>query len=221
LFIVRRRTAEGIRGLSAGLPNERKTMKISHAVVFGMLVTALAAAPAGKGGGNSGGGKGAGFDRPASPPAPDTAPARHSDRGVGNDVSSPVAERGKGAGKGERSASGAAQGLASSMHEINQTAFAQRRELHDSLDMRLKSSRDALKQIQTSAKNARVDARADFKTALDDVKSREGELAGALKASRKATEANWEPNRQALARAYQNHADALARLEAIPNAVRP
>jgi hypothetical protein len=194
-------------------------MKIPHSVVFGLFATALAAAPAGKGGGNSGnpgGGKGGGFDRPASPAAPDSTPSRHADRGVGNDALPPGAEHGKGVGKGERSASGAAHGLANSMHEINQTAFAQRRELHDTLDMRLKSSREALKQIQTNAKAARVDARADFKAALGEVKTREGELTNALKASRKATEANWDPNRQALARAYQNHADALAKLEAIP-----
>jgi hypothetical protein len=185
-----------------------------------MLATALAAAPAGgsKGGGNSGGGKGGGFDRPAQPAAPDSTPSRHSDRGVGNDAPS---DHGKGATKSEHSASGAAHGLANSMHDINQTAFAQRRELHESLDMRLKSSHDALKQIQTNAKNARVDARADFKAALGQVKSREKELTDALKVSRKATEANWEPSRQALARAYQNHADAMAHLEAIPGKVRP
>jgi hypothetical protein len=196
-------------------------MKLPHAVVFSMLATALAAAPAGgsKGAGNSGGGKGGGFDRPGQPAAPDSTPSRHSDRGVGNDVS--PSDQGKGAGKSEHSASGAAHGLANAMHDINQTAFAQRRELHESLDMRLKSSHDALKQIQTNAKNARVDARADFKAALDQVKSREKELTDALKVSRKATEANWEPSRQTLARAYQNHADAMARLEAIPRSVRP
>ena len=199
-------------------------MTISHAVVFGLLVTALAAAPAGKGGGNAGnpgGGKGGDFDRPLPPAAPDSTPSRHSDRGKGNDAKPSGAEHGKGVGKGERSASGAAHGLANSMHEINRTAFAQRRELHDSLDMRLKSSRDALKQIQTNARNARVEARADFKSALDNVKARENELTNALKASRKATEANWEPNRQVLARAYQNHADALAKLEAIPRPPLP
>lgn len=207
-------------------PQRKKTMKIPHAVVFSMLVTALAAAPAGKGGGNppggnSGGGKGPGFDRPAHPAAPDSTPSRDSGRGKGNDASSPGSEHGKGVGKSDRSASAAAHGLASSMHDINRTAFAQRRELHDSLDMRLKSSRDALKQIQANAKNARADARTDFKAALDQVKSRENELSKALKASRKANEANWESNRQALARAYQNHADALTKLEALPNLPRP
>ena len=62
------------------------------------------------------------------------------------------------------------------MHEINQTAFAQRRDLLDSVDMRLKSSRDALKQIQSDARASRADARAEFKTSLDAVKAREKDM---------------------------------------------
>jgi len=100
------------------------------------------------------------------------------------------------------------------MQSINQTAFAQRRELLDSVDMRLQSSRDALKQIQADAKASRADARADFKAALSDVKAKEKELDAAVKATRKADEAGWDARRTELAKANQNFSDAMARLEA-------
>jgi hypothetical protein len=207
-------------------------MKITQALGFSLAVSVLAATSVfaqgkGGGGGNAGGGgnpgKGGGFDKPSSPAAarpsaPDSTPGRSSDHAADDD-----GNKGKGYAKGHpsNSASSAAHGLATSMHEINQTAFAQRRELHNTLDMRLKSSRDALKQIQSEAKAARVDARSDFKAALDDVKVREKDLGDALKASNKATEANWNTNRDALARAYQAHADAMTRLEKLPRLPRP
>lgn len=101
------------------------------------------------------------------------------------------------------------------MHEINQTAFAQRRQLMSSVDMKLKSSRDALRQIQENARNLREDARSEFKRALGDVKAREREVDGSLKATRRSTEATWPNDREILARAYRSHAEAMARLEAI------
>ncbi|MEO7414815.1 MAG: hypothetical protein ABIZ81_15830 [Opitutaceae bacterium] len=154
----------------------------------------------GAGAGGIGGGNGA-SNRPAVPdrPADRIAPAERPD-------------------KADRSASQPAQQLAHSMQEINQTAFAQRRQLLDSVDMKLESSRDALKKIQTDAKVSRADARAEFKTALDAVKARETELGSAAKAARNANEAGWETNRSALAKAHQAHLDALARLDSV---VRP
>lgn len=112
-----------------------------------------------------------------------------------------------------RSAAAPARELSNSMHAINQTAFAERRQLLDSVDMRLESSRDAMKQVQANAKNLRAEARDDFKIALEAVKTRETELASALKAARKADEANWEVTRGALARAHDAHATAVAHLE--------
>jgi ribosome recycling factor len=104
------------------------------------------------------------------------------------------------------------------MHDINQTAFAQRRELMNSVDMRLQSSRDSLRQIQANAKELRADARAEFKTSLDAVKAREKELEAAAKAARNSDEPGWSARRADLARAHQAHLDAIARLEAT---VRP
>lgn len=205
-------------------------MKITDVIALGVAVAALAVAPAygqGKGGGNSnaGGGKGPDSGRPAPeasrPEAPDRKPDSKPHPKPQGGADNATVDDGKGPAKGQRSASTAAHGLAGSMHEINQTSFAQRRELHDSLDMRLKSSRDALKQVQADAKHLRADARNDFKAALDGVKSRDKELENALKSSRKATEANWDTQRESLARAHRNHADAVARLEAIPRPPRP
>jgi hypothetical protein len=169
-------------------------MKIDTSVI--VFLVAIAGSPAfgqGKGGGNAGGGnpgagKGGGSDRPSMssptasrPDAPDSTPNRRADRPRVDDAASVPGEPAQSAGKG-RSASTAAHGLAASMHDINQTSFAQRRELHETLDMRLKSSRDALKKIQSDAKDLRADARADFKAALAEVKQRETDLTDAMKA---------------------------------------
>ncbi len=120
-----------------------------------------------------------------------------------------------------RSAAPAARELSSSMRDINQTAFSARRELMADVDMRLKSNREALKQIQNDAKASRIDARADFKAALDTVKTREKDLDAALKRTRKADEKNWDVSRGELSRAHQAHADALARLRALPKPPTP
>jgi uncharacterized protein YPO0396 len=113
------------------------------------------------------------------------------------------------------SAAPAAHQLSSSMHDINQTAFTERRQLLDSVDMRLKSSRDALHQIQSQAQDARVDARGDFKASLDEVKRRDRELDAAVKASRDANESNWEARRSDLARANDRFNEAMTRLQAV------
>lgn len=196
-------------------------MKLQRTMCLCAFASVLAAGPAfgqGKGGGggagrgNNGGGFG---DRP-SVNRPEPSRGRSDANSVpGRGGADRTAEIDAGKSKGSRSASPAAHGLASSMHSINQTAFAQRRELHESLDMSLKSSRDALKQIQADAKSRRIDARADFKSALNDVKARERDLNDRMKASRKANEANWTPARDGLAKAYQAHADAMGRLEKI------
>jgi hypothetical protein len=151
----------------------------------------------GNGPGNSGGGGARGIDRPV-----DIAP-REPDKAE-KPVSHPA-----------RSASPSAHRLADSMHDINRTSFAQRREVLDSVDMRLESSRDSLRQIQANAKNLREDARAEFKASLDAVKAREKEFADAAKAARKAEESGWENARVALAKAHRAHADALGRLESL------
>jgi len=113
------------------------------------------------------------------------------------------------------SAAPAAQQLASSMHDINQTAFAERRQLLDSVDMRLKSSPHAMKQIQSQAQDARADARGDFKASLDEVKQRDRDLQAAIRASRDADEANWEARRSDLARANDRFNEAMTRLRAV------
>jgi hypothetical protein len=193
-------------------------MKLNSLVLLFASASLLSAANQGRG--NAGGGNN---PSPAPQPPPHAAgpqrgvddnarPAPKPDRG--NDRSDVRSEA-------SRSAAPAARDLSSSMHEINQAAFAQRRQLMDSVDMRLKSSRESLKQIQADAKNLREDARGDFKTALDVVKSREKELNDALKASRNAKETDWDTRRSALATAYQAHADAMARLEALPRLPKP
>jgi hypothetical protein len=86
----------------------------------------------------------------------------------------------------------------------------------------LKSSHEALRQIQTNAKDLRGSARADFEASLDTVKAREGELNAAVKASQEADEGNWEARRSALARADRDYSDAVAHLEALaPPIPRP
>src|SRR4051812_44270497 len=178
-------------------------MKTQNAVSLLALVSSLALLPtrvgAAQGGGNGGGaprggganaggvGNGAGpGSGPAMPrPTPDfpTVPDR-PDRGP----ATPTVPSEKSNHASDRAAP--AQQLADSMHDINQAAFADRRQLLDSVDMRVSSSRDALKKIQSDAKDLRADARADFKSALDTVKAREDDLAAATKAARGANEAN-------------------------------
>ena len=113
-----------------------------------------------------------------------------------------------------RSAAPAARDLSDSMKSVNQTAYAQRKDLIESVDLRLQSSRDSLKQIQAEAKASRADEREDFKQALAAVKERESELNSAVKATRNADEAAWEARRGELAKANQNFAEAMARLDA-------
>ncbi len=195
--------------------NPSSTMKSYRMFVSSILTAALAttAFAQGKGGGGShGGGAAGGFGQGAANPpsvarpmpAPDSAgkPAARADKPATPD--NPA-----------RSAAPAAHDYTTTLHGINQTAFADRRQLLETADMSLKSSRDALKQIQARAKDARADARQDFKAALAEVKAREKELDSALKASRRADEANWNARRDALAKAYENHAAAMARLDAV------
>ncbi len=120
------------------------------------------------------------------------------------------------------SAAPAAGQLLSSMHDINQTAFNQRRQLIDTMDMRLKTSQDSLRRIQTNAGDMRGDARAEFMTSLETAKARERELNAAMQASRDADERTWETRRSALARAERDYYDAMARLESLsPRVPKP
>ena len=185
-------------------------MKSIQVVMLLAMSSCLATAPVlaqGKGKGGGGGassaphGQGVGNGPAGAPGA-----SRAADPERGNDAKPDV-------GKADRSARPAAQELAGSMHDINQTAFAQRQQLHDTLDMRLKSSRDALKQIQSNAKDLRGDARDQFKASLEVAKAHEKDLNEALKRVHKSNEASWEKDRSALNQAYQNFADSMARLE--------
>lgn len=200
-------------------------MKTKLGIVF-LLGALLAAGPVmaqGKGGGGGGGrggggggspGNGFGHGASGGSRAADALPSdRPGKPERGRDAEAPK--------PGARAAKPAAQELAGAMHEINQTAFAQRKQLHETLDMRLKSSREALKQVQADAKDLRGAARDEFKASLDAVKTRERELDRALKATRKSTEASWERDRGALDRAYRNFHDAVTKLEALPRPPRP
>ena len=181
------------------------SMKTSKTFALTLMAAALATGgfAQGKGGGGSrGGGAAVGVGHAL----PSETPARSAPHEQKPGADAP------------RSAAPAAQDYAAGLHDINQTAFNDRRQLVDSVDMSLKSSHDALKQIQATAKASRMDAHSDFKAALHDVKAREKELDSAAKAMKKADEANWAARRDALANAYQNHADAMARLEAIVRA---
>jgi hypothetical protein len=197
-------------------------MKTNKTLVISLVSAALATCgfAQGKSGGNPPN-AGAASRAPSAPPAatrhapPADTPATSEPRGQKPATPATSADR---ADRAERSAAPAAQDYTARLHEINQTAFSDRRQLLDNADMSLKSNRDALKQIQTTAKESRADARGDFKAALNDVKARENELEAALKESRKADEAGWNARRDALAKAYQNHADAMARLQ---TAARP
>lgn len=175
---------------------------------FTLVSCSIAAAAFAQGRGRGGGG-----GPPASTPA-----ATHSaafDRAP--DV--PAVPRDDSIGTGTkpvpsvRSAAPAAQKLSGSMQSINQAAFAQRRELVGSVDLRLKASREAMKQIQSDAKASRADARADFKAALEEVKASEKAVNAAVKAVDRADEAAWEAKRGALASALQRHDEALNKLE--------
>lgn len=208
-------------------------MKTKLVTVFALSAVLLAANgfAQGKGGGGGGGGgpggggaHGGGFGNGASnghgqggwrsaDALPGDKPGKPDKPSVGRDDAS--------AKPNGRSAKPAAQELAGSMRDINQTAFAQRKELHDTLDMRLKSSRDALKQIQTDAKELRGAARDEFKASLDVVKARERDLESALKATRKSTEATWEKDRGVLDRAYRDFNDAFGRLPSLPKPPTP
>lgn len=190
-------------------------MKSNMTIVVALSAALLAPAGFAQGKGGGGGARGGGGGAPGH--------AQGNGAGVGRGAEAFPAERSEKPGRAEdaakpnaRSAKPAAQELSGSMHEINQTAFAQRKELLQSVDMRLKSSRDALKQIQANAKDLRGAARDEFKASLDAVKARERDLEGALKTTRKSTEASWEKDRGVLDRTYRDFNDAVGRLEALP-----
>lgn len=192
-------------------------MKTSKALISSLMVAALATCgfAQGKGGGASHSSAAPGAaNRPADfPPAARTAPPSETPaRPV------PHPDKPDTPGKSDRAAAPAAQDYTARLHQINETAFNDRKQLLDNVDMGMKSSRDALKQIQSTAKASRADARSDFKAALSDVKAREKEVDSALKDVRKANENGWNSSRDALAKAYQAHADAMARLEAAAKA---
>ena len=100
------------------------------------------------------------------------------------------------------------------MKQINRTSFEARRELLKNMDMSEEASRDALKKIQSEARDLRGDARIEFKTALEEVKQRKHELDQARKAASHADAQAWEKAREALTGASQNYLDAMTRLEA-------
>lgn len=100
------------------------------------------------------------------------------------------------------------------MKQINQTSFEARRDLLSNMDMSEEANREALRKIQSDARNLRGEARAEFKTALDDVKQRQQELDEAKKGAEHADAQAWEKARGALTAASQNYLDAMARLEA-------
>ena len=182
-------------------------MKTNKAVILLAAGCAFGLAP---GHAKGGGGASAGAHSMSSAPALSPSSARPSPSMDRPDNSNRAVEHAN-----PDSAAPAAQQLASSMHDINQTAFNERHQLLDSVDMRLKSSRDAMRQIQSNARDARADARADFKASLDEVKLRDNELEAAVKASRDANETNWEARRTALAQANERFSKAMTRLEAV------
>lgn len=195
---------------------KNKTRIVSIAVVS-LFVSVLHGAQGGGGGGNGnsgGGGGGAGnrgggmgnADRgaPATSMRPENNPSTVRER-------PPTAAPGLSAGKG---AAAPGRDLAASMREINGASFDARKQLFNDVDMKLSSSRESLKQIQANAKDLRADARADFKVALDDFKAKDKALSARIGAAKKADAASWDNTRSALATAYQEHSDALGRLEA-------
>ncbi len=113
-----------------------------------------------------------------------------------------------------RSASADALQLAATMHSINQTTFDARTQLVHSVDMRLKSSRHELHELQANARDLRADAREKFRTDLRQLKARNAELKAAIKGTKDADDSAWTTRREALATAYQHYAEAMADLEA-------
>lgn len=184
-------------------------MKTNNAVTLLVAGFALGLAPAhAKGGGGAGASAGAhGMGNGPAPSSSSLRPTPSMDRPDNANAASEHAN--------PNSAAPDAQQLVSSIHDINQTAFKERRQLLDSVDMRLKSSRDALRRIQSNAREARADAHGDFKASLDEAKLRDRELDAAVKASRDANEANWEARRTALAQANERFNVAMTRLEAV------
>lgn len=157
-------------------------------------------------GGHPGGGFGGGNTGQMSRPS--QARPSQADKGLAT-----ATERG--------SAAPAAQDLATTMRRINQTSFESRRELLKNMDMSEEASRDALKKIQSDARELRGDARLEFNTALEEVKQRRGELNKAKKAASHADAQAWEKARGALTAASQNYLDAMARLEAKKAGIPP
>jgi hypothetical protein len=207
-------TSCGFRGLIAGM---KPTPLVILLIIGSSLLTTTPAFAQGKGhGGGSGHSAG---NAPMMPAEPRANPARSNDKSVEADKASE--RRGQSVTGETRSARSPAQELSASLHDINQSAFAQRKQLHDTLDMRLKSSRDALKEIQSEAKDLRGAARDEFKSSLAAVKDREKELNHALKATNKSTEATWEKDRAELSQAYQHYTDAVAHAESVARTPKP
>jgi chemotaxis protein histidine kinase CheA len=154
-----------------------------------------------------GGGFGGGNADPMTRPSQMIRP-EHADKGPATAM-----ERG--------SAAPAAQDLATTMRQINQTSFEARRELLKNMDMSEEASRDALKKMQSDARNLRGEAQLEFKAAMEEVKQRKDELAQAKKAARHADAQAWEKARGALTAASQNYLEAMARLEAKKKGVPP
>lgn len=184
-----------------------------------LLLTPLSHAQGKSGGGGAPAG-GPGM-QPSLFRAPAPAPPRPAPANRPSSTPPAQADKGMTAAPGHDSAAPAAQNLSASMKEINQTSFEARKDLLKNLDMSDEASRDALKKIQSDARDLRGDARTEFKTALDEVKQRKGEVDTARKAANRADAQAWEKAREALGAAYQNYADAMARLEAKKTATPP
>lgn len=176
------------------------------------LIAATLGHAQGRGGGAgrpSGVGGGAPSSFPAARPSTAPAPATHP-------ATTPPAQAQHGAdtAAAHGAASPAALQLAASMKDINQTSFDARMQLLKNADMSVKENRDALKKIQSDARDLRGEAREKFKAALDDVKAKDAELESSVAEARDTDAAGWQKAREKVAAAYQHHLEAQARLDA-------
>lgn len=167
----------------------------------------------GGGGGHAGGGAGGGGFGAGGPPASMPA-ARPSTPPASRPATTPPSQAQHGSDTAaQHGAAPAARQLADTMKSINQSSFDARMQLLKTADMSLKENRDALKKIQSDARKLRADARETFKAALDEVKTKDAELADSIKEARHTDAAGWEKSREKLAAAHQHYQDAMARLE--------
>jgi hypothetical protein len=111
--------------------------------------------------------------------------------------------------------------LTSASTAIKNCAFDSRNALLADIESRVRAARDAVADLEREARSLAGEARDDFKSALKDVRMREGALQESIRTAKRATKDGWPDQRALLASNYGDYAGAVTRLETAASAPGP